>query len=132
MAVKNLVVIIEDNPDFQDLFGMLAKLAGFEVEALYDGREALLRLERGPIPSLVLLDSLLPNAGGDEIVQAARSNPNWARVPIYIVTADLRRVQRPASLIPDALQADGVIEKGPQAIHRLRELFEKYGENTPG
>ena len=128
MASKNLILIVEDNEDFQNLYGMVAEAAGFEVEPVYDGEEAIQRLEREPIPSMLLLDSRLPHANGDEILLAARAHEKWSQVPIYMITADLRGAQRLKTFAPDAPHADGVIEKGAESIHKLRELFEKYRE----
>jgi CheY-like chemotaxis protein len=132
MASKNLVLIVEDNEDFQNLYGMLAETAGFAVEAIYDGEEALQRLEREPIPSLLLLDSRLPHASGDEILLAARAHEKWSGVPIYVITADLRGAQKLRAFAPGAPHADGVIEKGAESIRRLRELFDKYREKPAG
>jgi DNA-binding response OmpR family regulator len=132
MASKNLILIVEDNEDFQDLYGMVADKAGFEVERIYDGEEALQRLEREPVPTIVLLDSRLPMVQGDEILLAARSKEKWSRVPIYMITADLRGAQRHKTSSPDAPHADGVIEKGADSIHKLRELFDKYREKPAG
>jgi DNA-binding response OmpR family regulator len=132
MANKNLILIVEDNEDFQDLYGVVADMAGFEVERIYDGEEALQRLEREPIPTLLLLDSRLPGVGGSEILVAARSKEKWSQVPIYMITADLRGAQKLKTAHLDEPRADGVIEKGADSIHRLRELFEKYRDKTPG
>jgi CheY-like chemotaxis protein len=132
MASKNLILIVEDNEDFQNLYGMLAEAAGFAVEAIYDGEEALQRLEREPIPTLLLLDSRLPHASGDEILLAARAHEKWFGVPIYVITADLRGAQRLRTFAPGAPHADGVIEKGAESIRMLRELFEKYREKPEG
>lgn len=131
MAGKNLILIVEDNEDFQNLYGMLAEAAGFEVEPIYDGEEAIQRLERDPLPTLVLLDSRLPHANGDEILQAARAHEKWLHVPIYLITADLRAAQRLKIFDPETAHADGVIEKGAESIHRLRELFQQFRENPP-
>ena len=128
MAGNNLILIVEDNEDFQNLYGMVADMAGFAVEGIYDGEEALQRLEREPIPTMVLLDSHLPLVQGDDILLAARANEKWSRVPIYMITADLRGAQRLKTFTPGAPHADGVIEKGADSIHRLRELFEKHRE----
>jgi len=125
MSRKNLILIVEDNEDFQNLYGMVAESAGFEVESIYDGADAIQRLEREPIPSIVLLDSRLPHANGDEILLAARAHEKWSQVPIYLITADLRAAQRLKIIAPDASHADGVIEKGAESIHKLRELFEQ-------
>ena len=132
MASKNLILIVEDNEDFQNLYGMLAEAAGFAVEPIYDGEEALQRLEREPIPTILLLDSRLPHASGDEILLAARAHEKWSRVPIYVITADLRGAQRLRTFAPGAPHADGVIEKGAESIHKLRELFEQYREKPAG
>ena len=126
MVKKCLVLIIEDNEDFQNLYGMVAEQAGFDVERIFDGREALERLERDPIPTIVLLDSRLPVAEGDEILRAARLNEKWSHVPIYMLTADLRVSNKYRDFTPDAPRPDGVIEKGAESIHILRKLFKQY------
>jgi DNA-binding response OmpR family regulator len=126
MVKKCLVLIIEDNEDFQHLYGMVAEQAGFDVERIYDGREALERLKREPIPTIVLLDSRLPVAEGDVILEAARSNEKWLHVPIYMLTADLRVSKKYKDFSPGAPRPDGVIEKGAESIHQLRKLFKQY------
>jgi CheY-like chemotaxis protein len=128
MQEKRLVLIVEDNEDFQNLYGMIAEQAGYEVEQIYSGREALERLERGPIPSLVLLDSILPGAEGDKILAAARAKDQWKSVPIYILTADTRVTKKYRELTQDLPRPEGVIEKGAEAIRQLRELFNRTRE----
>ena len=130
MANKYLIIIVEDNEDFQNLYGMVAEIAGFEVEHIYTGGEALERLEREPIPAFLLLDSRLPQANGDEILRAARAKEAWAGVQIYMITADLRAVQQYKTIPLDAPRANGVIEKGAESIHKLRELFAGYKEKN--
>ncbi len=110
----------------------MATDAGFEVEHIYNGQEALQRLDQDPIPSLVLLDTRLPGADGDEIMLAARSKEKWAAVPIFMITADLSAAKRYRDFAPDVPHANGVIEKGTNSMSRLRELFEKYQENGAG
>ena len=56
----------------------------------------------------------------------------WAHVPIYLITADLRAAQRMNTSAPDAPHADGVIEKGAESVHKLRELFEQFREKAGG
>jgi len=123
---KKLVLIIEDNEDFQNLYGMIAEQAGFAVENIYNGREAMERLERGPVPSLVLLDSILPGAEGEKILAAARVKDAWKSVPIYILTADTRVTRKYAEIAPGLPRPEGVIVKDAEAIRELRELFNRY------
>ncbi len=126
MPEKKLVLIIEDNEDFQDLYGMVAEKAGFAVERILDGGGALDRLESDPIPALILLDARLPVANGDEILAAIRSKPDWSSVPVYMLTADIRVAKKYSYDSPDIPQPDGVIEKGAESIQQLRELFQKF------
>ncbi len=126
MPENKLVLIIEDNEDFQDLYGMIAEQAGFTVEKIVDGNTAIARLDRGPLPTLVLLDSLLPSAEGTVILAAARSKEAWQNVPIYMLTADMRIAKKYAEIPAGEPRPDGVIEKGAEAIHNLRDLFKKY------
>jgi two-component system, OmpR family, response regulator CpxR len=130
MDASRLVLIIEDNEDFQNLFGMVAEEAGYRTEMVYNGAEALARLEREPIPAVVLLDSRLPGAGGAEILQAARARPDWAHVRIFIMTADVRGAQEFRSLPSGQPHADGVFEKGGATIHELRDLFKRLRVDT--
>jgi two-component system, NtrC family, C4-dicarboxylate transport response regulator DctD len=126
MSEKKLVLIIEDNEDFQDLYGMIAEQAGYTVEKIVDGKTALARLERESTPTLILLDSRLPGAEGEVILEAARSKEAWQNVPIYMLTADTRLTKKYAEIPAGEPRPDGVIEKGAEAIQNLRELFTKY------
>jgi CheY-like chemotaxis protein len=128
MAVhpKPVVVIIDDNEDFGSQYGMLAEMAGYTVEVIRDGRKAIERLDREPVPTLVLLDVLLPLVNGEEILEAARKKEKWAEVPIYFLTADVRVSRGYRDYLPGAPRADGVIEKGADSIKQVRELLSKY------
>ncbi|MBN2387518.1 MAG: response regulator [Anaerolineales bacterium] len=123
---KPLLIIVEDNIDFQELYGTIGEAAGYDVESILDGQQALDRLRLGPIPDLVLLDANLPFFSGDEVLVAARADDRWRNVPIYLITADVRVVQRHRSFNRRSLLADGLIEKGADAITELRELLAKY------
>ena len=130
MAGKPLLLLVEDNEDFQNLYGLVAEEAGFEVDRVLSGSEALARLDRDPLPAIVLLDSRLPGASGMEILHAARANQKWSQVPIYMMTADLRGAQEFRNIPPDAPHPDGVFEKGGSSIREIRELFKKLRGTT--
>jgi CheY-like chemotaxis protein len=123
MPDKPLVLIVEDNPDFQHLYGLIAEAAGYAVEVIPDGGTAMLRLQAEPVPSIMLLDCLLPGADGDSILAAVRLNPLWNQVKVFYLTADVRVTRGYRDYLPGAPQPDGVIEKGAEAIRQLRTLF---------
>ncbi|MFT5194946.1 MAG: DNA-binding response OmpR family regulator [Cellvibrionaceae bacterium] len=82
-------LIIESDCSFSTLFHQALSLAGYAVEVIADGKEALAHLTRCT-PHLLLLDLNLPGAMGDEIVETVRKNPSFGNTRIILVTADAR------------------------------------------
>ncbi len=121
-----LVLIIDDTEDFHIMYGILAEQAGYTVESLRDGKAALERLERPPVPNLVLLDFLLPGASGNEVLAAARAHPEWENTPIYLLTADVHAHREIRNPPPESPRWDGIIEKGGGSIGIVRELLAIY------
>jgi len=124
MNGKHIVIIIEDDFDMYNMFKMVVELVpAYDVEVITDGVEALRRLDKSPIPTLVLLDLHLPHVEGDEFLRMARVNPSWKDVPIYIITADAKLAE---GYQWNPRGANGTFLKGNYSIDLLQELLEKY------
>src|SRR5208283_403423 len=93
MDDKKLILIIEDDLEIMTLLRQLAELEGYQAEVILDGAVAMKRLDLEPVPNLILLDLHLPNVEGDQILRAARANPGWMKVPLYIITVDPQAAQ---------------------------------------
>jgi hypothetical protein len=61
---KARLLVVDDEADVCRGLGALLRARGYEVELCYDGREVLERLERDPIPDLLLLDFSMPEFDG--------------------------------------------------------------------
>ena len=83
MAATKHILVIQNNEDFQYLYRLLAKTAGFELETVYNWDEAPQRLENGAIPSLILLDNPLSTADGEETLITVRASKKWADLQGY-------------------------------------------------
>ena len=68
---------------------MLAKCGVTNVAMAANGREALATLENDPNFNLVLSDLWMPEMDGNELVHAIRADAKLARLPVYLVTADV-------------------------------------------
>lgn len=134
MTEKPLFIIIDDNEDFHEQYGMLANVEGYDVEGINGGPEALERLKSGPVPTLVLLDSMMPFVSGEEVLVAIRGNDRWEGVPVYILTADVRTAPGIRTHVGPCPQADGILEKGANSIMQVRALLAHYRKtwNPPG
>lgn len=83
---RPLVLVVEDNQD--SLLLLTQALELFECTGLSatNGREAL-SLVQAFQPNLILLDILLPDMSGLEVVRQLQQNPDFASMPIVAVTA---------------------------------------------
>ena len=83
------VVLVEDDPDLQVLTSMLLESHGHVTRAFSSGQPALQACFVEP-PEVVLLDWMLPEMTGIEILRELRANPTTAHVPVVMVTAQDR------------------------------------------
>ncbi len=84
------VVIAEDEPDIRNNLQRLLGMEGFTVFAAPNGQEAW-RLVQTHLPDLVLSDVMMPEMTGHALVQALRSTPATAHIPIVLLTAKADR-----------------------------------------
>lgn len=82
------VLIVEDDEDIVDNITMLLEREGYHVSAASDGRSALSALAADPLPSVILLDLMMPVMTGFEFRQAQLADPRLAAVPVVLMTAD--------------------------------------------
>ena len=81
-----MVLYVEDEVALHGLVRFWLEDAGFEVELATDGAEALARVRERP-PDLVITDAMMPHLTGDELVEAMKSDPELAGIPIVMATA---------------------------------------------
>ena len=84
MAVH--IYIVEDDKNIREIEMFALKNSGYAVEEFENAKLFFSRTVE-KVPDLVLLDIMLPDMDGLEIVKKLRSRPNTVRVPIILVTA---------------------------------------------
>ena len=77
---------MEDDQAIREILGLHLGLAGFEVEAVADGRQALDRIRQQRF-DLLLLDVMLPGLDGVSLCRAARKEGPNVDTPILMLTA---------------------------------------------
>jgi PAS domain S-box-containing protein len=80
------VVIADDNTDMREYLSRLLSGAGYRVEAVSDGRQALDTV-RATMPDLVVSDVMMPRLDGLELVSTLRADPRTAAVPVLLLSA---------------------------------------------
>ena len=85
------ILLIEDDPPTIDLYEEIFKKGDFEVENLTWGKQSLERLSeiregKKEKPDLVLLDLILPDINGIEILKEAKNNEKTKDIPFFVLT----------------------------------------------
>jgi len=106
---RRRILVVDDEPEIRMLLEKALAAHGYEVETAADGEEALARA-REHLPSLLLLDAMLPKLHGFEVARKIRSDPRTRPVPIVMMTA-IYRGWRFAQDARETYGAEDYIEK---------------------
>ncbi len=82
---KKVIFIIEDDPALVAAYQVKFQQEGYTLQVATDGKIAMDALP-GPIPDIVLLDLMLPEVSGFEVLTAMRKDERWRNVPVIIMT----------------------------------------------
>ena len=102
-----LIYSVEDDKNISHLINVALSKQGYVVESFYDG-ESFLRRFKEQKPNLILLDMMLPNIQGGEILKTIRDNDENDDIQIIIVSANRMVMDKVDGL---DLGADDYIEK---------------------
>ncbi len=80
------ILVVEDEPAIAELIAINLRHAGFEVTIAGDGESAQAVVD-GALPSLVILDWMLPGQSGHSLARAWRAQPRTRGLPIIMLTA---------------------------------------------
>lgn len=101
------VLVVDDEPNIVLSLEFLMEQAGFQVTTAEDGEQALESVKNAQ-PDLILLDISLPGISGFDVLEQLRGQPDTASLPIIMLTAHGREVEREKGM---ALGADDYITK---------------------
>ena len=119
MEVTNTkhILIVEDSVDLQALLGRLLTKQGYRVSKAMNGQEGLdLLHSMDKLPSLILLDIMMPVMDGFVFRQELEKEPRLSSIPIVVMTADSQPEAKALTLHADALL------KKPLDMNRLLEV----------
>ncbi|MFC1646299.1 response regulator transcription factor, partial [Candidatus Omnitrophota bacterium] len=80
------ILVVDDDKDIVERLEAKLKREGYKTVVAYDGREALTRVSKDD-PDIVLLDLMLPELNGFDVLQEIRQKHNERWRPVIIVSA---------------------------------------------
>jgi two-component system phosphate regulon response regulator PhoB len=128
--MKPKILVVDDEPEAVELVEFNLKQAGFDVVTAEDGAEAL-KKARAALPSLVVLDLMIPEVDGLEVCKILRRDPATAALPVIMLTAKAAEIDRILGL---ELGADDYITKpfSPrELVLRIRKLLSRGRGEAP-
>jgi CheY-like chemotaxis protein len=105
---ETVILIVEDDPDQMALADLRVTMAGYQVRTAESVQQLVRSLmEQGP-PDLVLLDVMLPDGDGFDVLAKLRRHSEYASLPVVLLTA---KNEPPDIAKGLALGADGYVTK---------------------
>jgi len=90
------IVIIEDNTSLADIYKTRLELIGYTCFIAYNGITGLYFVQKS-LPDLVLLDLMVPDIAGDQILLRMRASTWGKSIPVFIIS-NLNEADAPAGL----------------------------------
>jgi CheY-like chemotaxis protein len=116
------VLVVDDEPNLQAMFGRSLRFAGFDVVVANGGTDGLQKLREDPSIGLVLLDLNMPGVDGWRFRTEQRADPQMREVPTIIMTGEpLARV------VSEPLDASEYLLK-PIGLDHLISVVSDYCE----
>ena len=80
------IIIVEDEPDTAEMFAEMMRLSGHHVLKSYGGTPAIALISH-EIPDAVVLDVMMPDLSGLEVLRYIRRDPRLENIPVIVVSA---------------------------------------------
>lgn len=125
---KPLILAVDDEPDILNLLGFNLRKEGFRVATASDGPLAL--KEAGRRPDLILLDIMLPDMDGIEVLKRLKSSDSTKSIPVIMLTAKGEEVDR---VVGFELGAEDYITKpfSPrELVLRVKAVLKRANETS--
>jgi signal transduction histidine kinase/DNA-binding response OmpR family regulator len=120
-SARGPILVIEDDPDTLEITCGFLVQAGWSIQAAENSREAIEIIEKSP-PMLILLDLMMPEMDGFEVIKKLRYHPQWQLIPIIVITSVELSTSEYAQL---SKQVQNIFQKGK---YELQDLLNEVNE----
>src|SRR5436190_11157392 len=113
------IFVVDDTPALLDIIRKCLEEEGYQVRTCLESRYAV-ELARADPPDLIMLDVVMPEVSGWEVLAALRQDPAFARTPVIVCTAyvaealgrlaELKGPDQHLGLLPKPFELEELIE----------------------
>src|SRR5207248_1368703 len=113
------VLLVDDHPDSVEALVLMFRKTGYQADCVESAAAALSKLDVDR-PAVLVVDVMMPEMDGVELLKAIRSRAGCEKLPVLMLTADPRRAREALTL-----GAQDYILKPPD-FERLRASVDRY------
>jgi len=122
------VLLIEDEESLRNLYTRILSSRNYTVETAIDGEDALLKLPEFN-PDIIVLDIVMPNYNGMELLRVLKNDERHKRIPVVMLTAlsEMKKITKCLEM-----GAVGYITKDSSVediAHKLNLILESFSVN---
>lgn len=124
MNKPQMVLVIDDDPSFITAMTPILESKGYKVEAAYDSKEAMEKIERLK-PDLILLDIMMERlTAGFDLCYKLKHDPEMKKIPVLAVSAITEKTGFKFSPATDGeyFEADDYVEKPVKPADLLKRV----------
>lgn len=128
MIAQKTVMIVEDEPDAAEMFAEMMRVSGFRVLKLFSSGPAMPAIVSEK-PDLIILDVMMPDVSGLEVLRFVRREPQLAEIPVIVVSAK----SMPSDIKTGLDAGASLYLTKPVGFLDLKQAVDKVlqGRNTP-
>jgi CheY-like chemotaxis protein len=121
------VMVVDDAELSRLMLSRLLQREGYEVVGASNGLEALHSLERA-LPDLLLLDVMMPDLDGLQLLEILQDHPAWRRLPVIMLSAlsDTHTIRR-----AEQLGAKEYMVKAAFSVAEVLQVVKQYTQYMP-
>ena len=125
---QKTVLIIEDEEDAADMFAEMMRVSGYHVLKTSSSTPALTMMAAEK-PDVVILDIMMPEISGLDILRQMRKDPSLANIPVVVVSAK----SMPADIKIGMEAGASIYLTKPVGFVELKEAIERAlgGQSAP-
>jgi CheY-like chemotaxis protein len=100
------ILVVEDDESVRKMICLVLESEGYAPVPTSDGLEALRVLDGSELPSVILLDIMMPRMDGEALVQALKASSRLSTIPVLIMSGDTHAREK-----SNALGVEGCLVK---------------------
>ncbi len=116
------IAIIEDDPAIAQMYRFKFEAEGYDVQTAENGVLGL-ALSENMKPDIILLDLMMPEMNGDQMLEKLRST-DWGKIPKVIILTNMGEQEIPPTV--KALGVSDVILKADMTPRQVADLVKKH------